>query len=85
MYRNKKNVHNATFPLVLHGTIAKSRIDENIYNVMIQLVESNFVYLNRRFTSQSTAMIMLGCCLHFMGHHDNTHDTQQVFEIKPSL
>ena len=36
-----KNVHNATFPLVLHGTIAKSRIDENIYNVMSQLVESN--------------------------------------------
>ena len=25
------------------GTIAKSRIDENIYNVMRQLVESNFV------------------------------------------
>ena len=40
-----KNVHNATFPLVLHGTIAKSRIDENIYNVMSQLVESNFVCL----------------------------------------
>ena len=40
-----KNVHNATFPLVLHGTIANSRIDENIYNVMSQLVESNFVCL----------------------------------------
>ena len=40
-----KNVHNATFPLVLHGTIAKSRIDENIHNVMSQLVESNFVCL----------------------------------------
>ena len=39
-----KNMHNATFPLVLHGTIAKSRIDENIYNVMSQLVESNFVF-----------------------------------------
>ena len=37
-----KNVHNATFPLVLHGKIAKSRIDEDIYNVMSQLVESNF-------------------------------------------
>ena len=32
-----KNLHNATFPLVLYGTIAKSRIDENIYNVMRQL------------------------------------------------
>ena len=40
-----KNVHNATFPLVLHGTIAKSRIEENIYNVMSQLVEANFVCL----------------------------------------
>ena len=40
-----KNVHNATFPLVLHGTIAKSRIDENIHNVMSHLVESNFVCL----------------------------------------
>ena len=40
-----KNVHNATFPLVLHGTIAKSRIDENIYKVMSQLVESYFVCL----------------------------------------
>ena len=40
-----KNVHNATFPLALHGTIAKSRIDENIFNVMSQLVESNFVCL----------------------------------------
>ena len=40
-----KNVHDATFPLVLHGTIAKSRIDKNIYNVMRQLVESNFVCL----------------------------------------
>ena len=36
-----KNVHNATFPLVLHGTIAKSRIEENIYNVMSQLVEGS--------------------------------------------
>ena len=72
-----KNVHYATFPLVLHGTIAKSRIDENIYNVMSQLVESNFVCLNRRFTSQSTAMVMLGRCLHFMGRHN----IQQVFEI----
>ena len=26
------------------GTIAKSRIDENIYNVMRQLVESNFFF-----------------------------------------
>ena len=77
-----KNMHHATFPLVLHGTIAKSRIDENIYNVMSQLVESNFVcFLYRRFTSQSTAMVMLGHCLHFMGRHD----IQQVFEIKPSL
>ena len=40
-----KNVRNATFPLVLHDTIAKSRIDENIYNVMSQLVESNFICL----------------------------------------
>ena len=72
-----KNVHNATFPLVLHGTIAKSRIEENIYNVMTQLVESNFVCLNRRFTFQSTAMFMLGRCLHFMGRHD----IQQVFEL----
>ena len=40
-----KNVHNGTLPLVLHGTIAKSRIDENIYNVKHQLVESNFVCL----------------------------------------
>ena len=40
-----KNEHNGTFPLILHGTIAKSRIDENIYNVMHQLVESNFVCL----------------------------------------
>ena len=40
-----KNVHNATFPLALHGTIAKSRIDENIYEVMLQFVESNFVCL----------------------------------------
>ena len=47
MYRNLINVHNATFPLVhvLHGTISKSRIDENIYNIMRQLVESNFVCL----------------------------------------
>ena len=37
-----KNVHNATFPLV-RDTIAKSRIDENIYNIMRQLVDSNFV------------------------------------------
>ena len=74
-----KNVHNATFPLVqvLHGTIAKSRIDKNIYSVMSQLVESNFVCLNRCFTFQSTAMVMLGRCLHFMGRHD----IQQVFEI----
>ena len=45
------NVHNATFPLVLHGTIASTRIDENIYNEMNQLVESNclFVCLNRCF------------------------------------
>ena len=77
--KEMKNVHNATFPLVhvLHGTIAKSRIDENIYNVMSQLVESNFVCLNRCFTSQSKAMVMLGRCLHFMGRHD----IQQVFEI----
>ena len=40
-----KNVHNATFPLELHDTIAKSRIDDNIYNVMSQLVEFNFVCL----------------------------------------
>ena len=40
-----KNVHNATFPLVLYGTIAKSPIDENIYHVMSQLDESNFVCL----------------------------------------
>ena len=40
-----KNVHYATFPLVLHATIAKSQIDENIYNVMRQLNESNFVSL----------------------------------------
>ena len=40
-----KIVHIATFSLVLHGTIAKSRIDENIYNVMQQFVESNFVCL----------------------------------------
>ena len=40
-----KIVHTATFSLVLHGTIAKSRIDENIYNVKRQLVESNFVFL----------------------------------------
>ena len=39
------NVNNATFPLVLHGTIAKSRIEENINNVMSQLVEPNFVCL----------------------------------------
>ena len=70
-----KNVHNATFPLVIHGTIAKSRIDENIYNVMSQLVL--FVCLKRRFTSQSIAMVILGRCLHFMGRHD----IQQVFEI----
>ena len=30
--------YNATFSLVLHDTIAKSQIDENIYNVMSQLV-----------------------------------------------
>ena len=35
-------MHNATFPLVLHGTIAKSRTDETINNVMSQLVESKF-------------------------------------------
>ena len=40
-----KNVHNVTFPLVLHGTIANSLIDENMYNVISQLVESNFVCL----------------------------------------
>ena len=40
-----KNVHNATFPFVLHGTIAKPRIDENIYNVLSLLVEYNFVCL----------------------------------------
>ena len=40
-----KNGHNATFPLVLHGTIANPWIDENIYNLMSQLVESNFVCL----------------------------------------
>ena len=61
-----KNVHNATFPLVLHGTIAKSWIDEITYNVMRQLVESNFVCLNRCFTSQSTAMVMSGRCLLLM-------------------
>ena len=71
------SVHNATFPLVLHGTIAKSRIEENIYNVMSQLVESNFVCLIRCFTSKSTAIFMSGRCLHFMGRHD----IQQVFEI----
>ena len=39
-----KNVHNATFPLVLRRWYdSESRIDENIYNVMRQLVESNFV------------------------------------------
>ena len=39
-----KNVHNATLPMVfVRGTIAESRIDENNYNVMRQLVESNFV------------------------------------------
>ena len=39
-----KNVHNATLPMVFRtGRIAKSRIDENNYNVMRQLVESNFV------------------------------------------
>ena len=66
------NVHNATFPLVLHGTIASTRIDENIYNEMNQLVESNclFVCLNRCFTSQSTTMVMSGRCLHVMGRHD---------------
>ena len=68
-----KNVHNATFPLVLHGTIAKSRIDENIYNLNIYL----FVCLNRCFMSQLTAKVMSGRCLHFMGRHD----IQQVFEI----
>ena len=55
-----KNVHNATFPLVLRRWYdrRKSRKDENIYNVMRQLVESNFVVfllflfcLNRCFTS----------------------------------
>ena len=75
------NVNNATFPLVLHGTIAKSRIDENIYNVISQLVEHNFVCLFvcliTSFTSKSTAMLMSGRCLHFMGRHD----IQQVFEI----
>ena len=40
-----KNGHNATFSLVLHNTIAQSRIDENTYNVMHQLVESKFVCL----------------------------------------
>ena len=41
-FTEMENMYNATFPSVLHGTIAKSRIDENIYNVMSQLVESNF-------------------------------------------
>ena len=76
MYRDE-NVHNATFPLVLHGTIAKSRIVENIYNVISQFVESLFVCLNRCFTSHSIAMVMSGRCLHFMGRHD----IKQVFEI----
>ena len=40
-----KNVHNATCLLLLHGMISKSRIDENIYNLMRQLIESNFVCL----------------------------------------
>ena len=40
-----ENMHTATFPSVLHAMIAKSRIDKNIYNVMSQLVESNFVCL----------------------------------------
>ena len=40
-----KNVHNAIFSLILHSTIAESRSDENIYNVMRQLVESHFVCL----------------------------------------
>ena len=40
-----KNVHNATFSLVLHGTIAKSRIEENIYNVMSHSLKANFVCL----------------------------------------
>ena len=36
-----KNVHNATFNwYYVGGTIAKSRKDENIYNVMRQHVES---------------------------------------------
>ena len=80
----KKNMHNATFLLVLHGTTAKSRIDETIYNVMSQLVEpalTLFYYLNRCFTSQSTAMVMSECCLHSIGRHD----IQQLFEIYPSL
>ena len=39
-----KNVHNATLLMFyVRGTIAKSRINENNYNVMRQLVESNFV------------------------------------------
>ena len=40
-----KNVHNATFLFVLHGTIAKPRIDEKSYNVLSLLVEYNFVCL----------------------------------------
>ena len=40
-----KNVHNATFPFVLHDTIAKPRIDETIYNVLSLLVEYNLLCL----------------------------------------
>ena len=50
--KNVHNVHNATFPLVLQGTIAKSRTDENIYNVMHQLIEYNFVCLFRRMRTE---------------------------------
>ena len=51
-----KSVHNATFPSVLRTWYErKSRIDENIYNVMRQLVESNcvvvFFLFERCFTS----------------------------------
>ena len=62
-----KNVHNATFPLVLHGTIAKSRIDETISQGASSMNLTLFVCLNRRFTSKSTSIVMLGRCLHFMG------------------
>ena len=56
-----KNVHNVTFSWLLHGTIATSGIDENIYNVMRQLAESNFFVCFCDFSAGSPLVLTKSC------------------------